>query len=57
MKQATSNNDPQKSTLPDDQDPELYKNTCKVIANDPLEYDKIDPFNCKYYFPSMFKMF
>lgn len=22
---------------------------CKVIVNDPEEYDKIDPFNCRYY--------
>ena len=37
-------------------DPTTMKNKCKIIMRYPEEFDLVDPFNCKFYLPSFFKI-
>ena len=32
------------------------KSQCRVVLNDPSDYDVVDPFNCKYYMPNYYKI-
>ena len=34
---------------------DFYKQTCKILMNYPEDYDKVDPFNCKYFMSSALK--
>ncbi len=36
---------------------DLLKQTCKVLKQNPEDYDTIDPFNCKYYMSAALKFF
>lgn len=34
-----------------------YKYACKVVANDPADFEVVNPYNCKYYFSNAIKFF
>lgn len=38
-------------------DLDSYKHACQVVMNCPSDFDVVDPFKCKYFFPNSLKLY
>ncbi|MHA1341583.1 MAG: hypothetical protein ACTSRZ_16745 [Promethearchaeota archaeon] len=52
---TTKNNDIKSRNYNQYEEIEYYKYACKIVLNDPSDFNVVNPLDCKYYFPNSIK--